>query len=551
MNKALIFVCIFIFSISLLYSQSKCDTVFGKDLTAAAIMPSIVSGQNTTKSNLGDIINNSNLTVLVQHEGTGIPDANVTLTAYSLDGDSIPNPYIGQTDDNGLLDLTVLHSAFLGVGIQENQEEKIMNTPLTVYDLGGKFIATATATGLENNTLSYKINLPSLPNAMYVLQAEINGQFYNEKFVSMNNSYIGRLSLTNSSENTSSNNFKSTTATLEDAIYDIDVTANGYQPYHSTLSLVIGDNGWQVVNMQENEGLPDHQDLTGRVYQMDDNNNITVAPNANVYVTIDGQTTLIPTDSNGDWMLNDVPCNKTAGVAFEINENYYAIEDVYYTTPVYDENTWTASDTIHGDLNALLPTKRDGTTAAHIGQHASSGTILDDILIYFNGVDETYRQAVLTDLTNFTNETPGLYNLIVSDTPVGDNGITISNDGVNETFPNTNADETPWNHTLSYTSGANTSISSPGDFLVTGHEFLRAVGHNGVGFYSIMRVDAPDYTEEDRTIQDVARHYYNAAHHGDQIHAIHINKLVEQIDSKKKENATIQEIDNVNYHFIN
>ncbi len=95
---------------------------------------------------------------------------------------------------------------------------------------------------------------------------------------------------------------------------------------------------------------------------------------------------------------------------------------------------------------------------------------------------------------------------------------------------------------LYYTTGANTSLSSTSSFLVTIHELLRGLGHNGVGWCSIMEASAPDYTEEDRIIQDVARPYYSAACQGNQIHAIHINKLVEQIDSKKKENAVPQEI---------
>lgn len=295
--------------------------------------------------------------------------------------------------------------------------------------------------------------------------------------------------------------------------------------------------------------LPQSQDLTGRVYLQDDDNNINIAVGATVYVTNsnNNETISTTTDENGDWIIYDFPINPwndpdlyTAEVNFEYDDEHYAIEDVFYTTPQYDENTWSANDTIHSNLNALLPTKREGTSAARIGQHANRGTILDDILIYFNGVNEADIQSTLTNLTSFINETNNLYTIIESDTPVGDNGITFESNNENATTPITNVYETPWNHLLAYTSGATTSLSSPENFLVVGHEFLQGLGHEQVGWTeSILYTPVQNYSEEDRIIQDIGRHYYNAAYH-DQLHAIQITKLVEELNGKTKENATLQ-----------
>ena len=531
-------------------------------LTVAALTTNLAFAQhaNNNKSSLGDIINNSNVTLLVQSDATGIPNASVTLTPYELDGDSIPNPYSGQTDEYGLLDLTVLHSAFLGVGLPEIQEEKLLNTPLNVYDLNGRLVTTTIATGVENNTLSYQVDLPSLANAMYVLRAEIDGNFYTEKFVSINDSYQGKLSLKNnnfSNNNNNNNNFnKSSTATLEDAVYELDVTAPDHIPYHANVSFVVGDNSWTIVNMQEEEGLPQHQDLTGRVLHQI-GQSVTTYPFSTVYVTNSstGAVTSIETDENANWIFPNAPLNTTFLVSYEGTGSEWSPEDVAYTTPVYNENTWSANDTIHSGLTGIIVQPDDGTTVEHLAQQGGHGTNQDTIEYYlipnsFTTPEEENVHNYFLDLTADENQA---YIFTESTEPLNGIGITLSH-GTNNTIADPDDISTSWNHHL-YPIKSATTTTTADSYIVFVHEVKRALGFDGVAWgpdydESVMETPVENYSPEDISISKLVSTYYYDAYRNN-THGVPLSYLTPGVSKRTKEKAIPLQIqvDNINYHF--
>ena len=81
---------------------------------------------------------------------------------------------------------------------------------------------------------------------------------------------------------------------------------------------------------------------------------------------------------------------------------------------------------------------------------------------------------------------------------------------------NTNPSEetiiTPLGNTLYPVIYANTTTGN-GNYVAFVHETKRALGFKGVGWYSVMRVDAPAYTQEDKDISvDLSRPYWNAVY---------------------------------------
>jgi len=518
--------------------------------TAALLAPQLALSQNNNKNNLSDIIETGYGEIYVKNSETNnpIPNATVTLTPISVPGDSMPDPYLLTTPSNGLLNYEVLTFVELSVGIPKLNNEQILNSDLNIFDIQGIYFGSTKPTGLVNNTLEYQIDIPRLASGVYILQTTINNQSYTERFISTDGHCSGSLSL---QQDKDSHSEKSSFATRDNAIYEMTVIADGYLDYQKSLSLATGDNGLELTYIDPIPGPPQSQDLTGTVYLQDDDDIISPAVGATVYVSnlATGETISTTTDADGKWMVYDFPINPwndpdyyTAEVSFEYDDNHYAIQDVYYTTPQYDENTWSASDTIHGDLNALLPTKREGTSALHIGQHAGRGSVLDTVKYYLgNSFNEAGKQAIRGHIENMNAQVNNLYTFLESETELGNDGINFEDNNENTTIPHTNAYETPWNHMLYYTSGANTSLSSAESFLVTIHELCRGLGHDGVAWGdpwedSIMEDDAPNYSAEDRTIQKLSRPYYHAAYQ-DGLHAISITYLVEELDSKKKSNA--------------
>ena len=72
-----------------------------------------------------------------------------------------------------------------------------------------------------------------------------------------------------------------------------------------------------------------------------------------------------------------------------------------------------------------------------------------------------------------------------------------------------------------------------GDYVNFVHEIKRGLGFDGVGWYSVMRVDSPEYTQEDIDIAvDVSRHYWNAVYKDEKTY-IPMEYLVADMYSKR------------------
>ena len=64
------------------------------------------------------------------------------------------------------------------------------------------------------------------------------------------------------------------------------------------------------------------------------------------------------------------------------------------------------------------------------------------------------------------------------------------------------------------------------------HEIKRALGFDGVAWYSVMRADAPAYTQEDKDIAKfVERPYWNAVYQEEKTW-IDLNNIAEDMNSK-------------------
>jgi len=368
-------------------------------LTAGALFSNFASAQNvnnTNKSSLADVIETGYGEIYVKDSETNNPisNATLTLTPISVPGDSTPDPYV--LTGGPSFNYEVLTFSDLGIGLAELAKEQITSvrpsvgsdftlnyfsqdipSSLTIRDIQGRTIKEIGMLDMQDNIAEFYVDLSSQADGMYFATSIIDGKQHTEKLMKITAPTKGKLPAQNLQ--------KSSTSTLDDAVYQMTITADGYQHYQENISVSSGPNDLQLTYIDPITGPPQSQDLTGSVLHQI-GTSITDYPLATVYVknNTTGAITSITADENANWVYPNADLNTTYSVSFEGTGTEWSPEEVYYTTPVYDENTWTASDTIHHGLDGIIMVPVEETTLEHFIQQSGQGTnILYWDLCYF------------------------------------------------------------------------------------------------------------------------------------------------------------------------
>lgn len=331
-----------------------------------------------------------------------------------------------------------------------------------------------------------------------------------------------------------------------------------FSGYHTDSAIItINQNDeYIIIPIDPVTPLPQNQDLTGRVLHQI-GQNVTTYPLSTVYITNSstGAVTSIEADENANWVFPNAPLNTTFLVSYEGNGSEWSPEDVAYTTPVYNENTWSASDTIHSGLTGIIVQPDDETTAEHLAQQGGHGTNQDIIEYYLipNSFTSIEEENVHNYFLNLTADENQAYVFTESTEPLNGTGITLSH-GTN----NTDADEadisTSWNHHL-YPAKSAITTTNADSYIVFVHEVKQALGFQQVAWgpdydESVMETPVQNYSQEDIAISKLVSTYYYDAYQNN-THGVPLSYLTPGVSKSTKEKAVPLQIqvDNANYHF--
>ena len=128
-----------------------------------------------------------------------------------------------------------------------------------------------------------------------------------------------------------------------------------------------------------------------------------------------------------------------------------------------------------------------------------------------NSFTETQKNTIRNYFTQFQADENNSYIFVESSSQLEDEGINIEY-GTYNTSVDAQTIITPLGNSLFPVKYANSTMGV-GNYVTFVHEIKRALGYDGVGWYSVMRADAPDYTLEDKDIaREVSAMYWNAVY---------------------------------------
>ncbi len=329
--------------------------------------------------------------------------------------------------------------------------------------------------------------------------------------------------------NAQQNSFKNGTdnwslSGVEGAIYQVISSKEGYYNDTSEVTIVAGENTPYFFNLAKIPGLPAHQDLVG--FALDDNGNPLSGAKAQLLHKNTGELYTVITGSDGKFVFEDMPAQigitgereKFVFSAGDVNGRY-SILDINYSTPIYSESSWTASDTINDGFNVILPNKLPSSEggfipANKIGLMTRHGSLYDTIYYKYdatvsNAEKEFYEQG----MQQYRNDEDHSQTFVLVDQLPANRG-TLIKEGTNNTNSNPTNYHTPLgarnNENILHPNISAVTTISANDYKIVVHEFKRGQGYTTVGYQSIMDADASVYTEDDKSMGElIEKYYYN------------------------------------------
>ncbi len=255
--------------------------------------------------------------------------------------------------------------------------------------------------------------------------------------------------------------------------------------------------------------IPDNQDISGIV--VDPNNNYAALANASIEVYIPSTNQLFTTtsDSDGSFRIDGLPLGKEA---------YFSAGDISGKGSIVDfpfntiEEVINPSDSINSNFGTVLPDNVPTSSWDHIGEINSQGTNQEIIKFYLgNSFNETQKNTIRGYYSQLQSDLNNSYIFVESSSQLEDEGINIEY-GTYQTNTTVQTTVTPLGNSLYPVKYANSTMGV-GDYVNFVHETFLALGYKGVGWYSVMRIDSPDFTLEDKDIaREISAMYWNAVY---------------------------------------
>ncbi len=376
---------------------------------------------------------------------------------------------------------------------------------------------------MSKNRYKNSTDLNALRAAQWPLSTFLSG---NEHFNAQQNSFKNGTDLSSLSglwraESSQADNWSLSGA--EGAIYQVISSKEGYYNDTSEVTIVAGENTPYFFNLAKIPGLPAHQDLVG--FALDNNGNPLAGAKAQLLHKNTGELYTVITGSDGKFVFEDMPAQINWGEEHKFVfsagdvDGRYSILNVKYSTPIYHEDTWTASDTINDGFNVILPEKLSSSEGGFIPANkinlmAEYGSLYDTIYYKYdatvsNAEKEFYEQC----MQQYRNDENHSQTFVLVDQLPANRG-TLIKEGTNNTNHNPTNYHTPLStrndeNILHPTISAVTTISA-NDYKILVHEFKRGQGYTTVGYQSIMDADASVYTEDDKSMGElIEKYHYN------------------------------------------
>jgi len=253
-----------------------------------------------------------------------------------------------------------------------NNEKKSIN----VYSVLGQIVINKDFSKDEIH-----LNLEELAAGPYVYTVSNSSNIITSgKYIKTNTASQGPAQ--RPSRNNQEDVFKNTT--FQDyATYKVKWEKGGWLTDSTNIDVYTGENGNFFFYLERPEPITATQDIAGFV--QNGNSDTPLERIADAAVVLEhlntGDFYLEYTQADGTFIFNDMPVqmhylDPKQEFLFHVGgiENKYAFKNVEYSTPLHNENTWTASDTINDNFNVVLMDKVLTTSAEHIGDQDRHGT---------------------------------------------------------------------------------------------------------------------------------------------------------------------------------
>jgi len=372
------------------------NTILAVAVISAAMSIGEVQGQsNNFKNTDMEVTETAYGNLFIKDENDqGISNATVTWTPVDIPGDSIPDPYVFISNNQGTVayeNILVFHDT--GVGIQNNYHIEVVqarpnpstdftfnffanerpNNSIQINSINGALIGRYGVTDYNNHVAIYHVDLSDKADGIYTATTTIDGEPHFSKIVKVNGSYSGNLG--SSAKEVPPIKPINKSVLVNEAIYDVSIEAEGYYTIIDQRTVTEGDQGWDGYTLISNAAPPiDNQDLSGIVTNTNTGNPINNA-SIEVEVVSSGQLYNATSSSDGSFTVNGLPLGedilfRAGGVTGKYSISNFPNETISEIT--------NPADSVNAEFNVSLPNHLPtSTTLAHAKDQNLSGTNQD------------------------------------------------------------------------------------------------------------------------------------------------------------------------------
>jgi hypothetical protein len=286
-------------------------------------------GQNAPSTN-DTIWGNGIFYIKDAQTNSSILGANVQCTSLYIPGDTIPDNFIKNftNPNSGQIPFNLPAFIDIYVGIPKNpnipKNAKVIPNPskdftiaaygkplssLMVYDMSGKKVFDKPINYDKSKDLStIYMDLEDKTDGTYIFQLKTDKGIFKGKIIKNSSRKVGDLtSIINSQPWPEEKGLKKLQD--ENALYDVLVTAEGYENFTTEQTITEGDNGFILYYLEPEPGIPQHQDIGGVVYNESNNTIAGATVRIREQVTNELLGEMITT-SSGEYLFENIPAGK-------------------------------------------------------------------------------------------------------------------------------------------------------------------------------------------------------------------------------------------------